>query len=360
MELGYFTMPLHPAGSELAKTLEDDLQQLIVLDTLGYSEAWLGEHFTAGWENNPAPDLLIAKASALTGSIRLGTGVSCLPNHDPFVLAHRIAVLDNLLGGRFMWGVGAGSFIGDFAAFDIDPRSGEQRTLTTESIEFILDLWDNPKPGVYGNGRWKFRVPEPEPDIGLGLHVKPLQKPHPPIAVAGISESSGTLALAGERGWIPMSINFVTPETLRTHWRSVAEGAARAHRVPERSAWRVARDIYVAETTAEARSEVMEGTLARDFTDYFFKLVPRIRGSLDLFKVDKSIPDSAVDPEYMMENMWIVGDPVEVAARIRELHRYLGGFGVLLVMGHEWEPREQWERSMRLMAEEVMPRLTDL
>ena len=80
------------------------LQQLIFLDELGFSEAWIGEHFTAGWENIPAPDLLIAKAIPLTKNIILGTGVSCLPEHDPFVLAHRIAVLDHIAKGAFLLG----------------------------------------------------------------------------------------------------------------------------------------------------------------------------------------------------------------------------------------------------------------
>ena len=101
MEIGFFTMPLHPAGSDLTETLDSDLDQIVTLDALGYREAWIGEHFTAGWENLAAPDLLIAKAIPLTKNIILGTGVSCLPDHDPFVLAHRIAVLDHLAKGRF-------------------------------------------------------------------------------------------------------------------------------------------------------------------------------------------------------------------------------------------------------------------
>ena len=108
MNLGYFTMPLHPPGSNITQTLENDLLQLIELDELGYSEAWIGEHFTAKWENIPAPDLLIAQALGLTKKIILGTGVSCMPNHNPFILAHRIAQLDHMAKGRFIWGVGSG------------------------------------------------------------------------------------------------------------------------------------------------------------------------------------------------------------------------------------------------------------
>jgi len=357
LELGYFTMPLHPAGRDLSETLQEDLEQIVLLDDLGFKEAWIGEHFTAGWENIAAPDLFIANAIPLTKNIILGTGVSCLPDHDPFILAHRIAVLDNLAKGRFQWGVGAGSFIGDFEVFDIDPRSGEQRDLTNDALGFILNLWNDPKPGKYSNSRWKFTVPKPQDDVGLGVHTKPYQKPHPPIAVAGITESSGTLKVAGENGWIPMSINFVTSNVLKTHWDSVEQGALKTGKTPDRSKWRIARDIFVAETTEEARRLVKEGTLARDFTDYFFKMVPKIRGNLNIFKSDKSMPDSEVTIDYMIDNLWIVGCPDDVVAQIEELYSSVGGFGVLLVMGHEWKPKDHWTRSMELLSKEVMPKL---
>ncbi len=56
MDLGFFTMPLHPPGSNLTETLKSDLDQIIKLDELGYTEAWIGEHFTAEWENIPSPE----------------------------------------------------------------------------------------------------------------------------------------------------------------------------------------------------------------------------------------------------------------------------------------------------------------
>ena len=355
MELGYFMIPLHPAGSDFSRTVKEDMEQIVFLDRIGFREAWIGEHFTAGWENIPAPDLFIAKAAALTERIILGTGVSCLSQHDPFMLAHRIAVLDHLLEGRFHWGVGAGSFIGDFEAFGINPKTGEQRKLMNESLEMILDLWNDPKPGVRRNSRWEFRVPQPVGKVGLGVHSKPYQKPHPPIAVAGISADSQSLKTAGGRGWIPMSINFVTPDVLKSHWAGFEEGAVEAGRTADRGRWRIARDVYVAETTEQARKEVIEGTLARDFRDYFFRIVPLIRKNLDLFKIDKSLSDAEVTMDYMIENMWLVGTPEEVARKIIELHEFVGGFGVLLAMGHEWKPAGKWKKSMKLLREEVMP-----
>lgn len=355
MKLGYFAMPLHPPGADPAQTMDDDLEQLAVLDRLGYEEAWIGEHFTAEWENIPCPDLFIARALGVTKRMKLATGVSCLPNHDPLMLAQRIAQLDQMARGRFYWGVGSGGFPGDFEMFGVDPKSGAQRGITRAMLDLILKLWDDPKPGLYESEHWKFRVPEPQEDIGLRLHLKPFQRPHPPIGVAGVTPNSETLGLAGERGYLPMSINFVPPRILKTHWEAVDAGATRAGRTADRATWRIARDVYVADTNERARREAITGMLGRDYRDYFLRLLPKIRG-LDLLKVEPDMADSAVTLDYLCDNIWIVGDPDTVAAKIRKLSADVGGFGTLLVIAHEWQPREAWERSMTLLHDAVLPR----
>ena len=356
MRLGYFAMPLHPPGSDPAQTMDDDLAQLATLDRLGYEEAWIGEHFTAQWENIPCPDLFIAKALERTTRMKLATGVSCLPNHDPLMLAQRIAQLDQMARGRFYWGVGSGGFPGDFETFGVDPKSGEHRTITREVLDTVLALWQDAKPGGYEGRRFRFSVPQPQPDIGLRLHLRPFQKPHPPIGVAGVSANSETLVLAGERGYIPMSINFVPPRILKTHWDGVKTGAQRAGRIADRTTWRIARDVYVADTDGKARREAIEGTLGRDYRDYFLKLLPKLRG-FDMLKVDPAMPDADVTLEYLCENIWIVGSPETVARKVGQLFHEVGGFGTLLVIAHEWTPRGAWERSMRLLADDVLPRL---
>jgi alkanesulfonate monooxygenase SsuD/methylene tetrahydromethanopterin reductase-like flavin-dependent oxidoreductase (luciferase family) len=359
MQLGYFNMPLHPPGSHPADTMEADLRQLEVLDRLGYREAWIGEHFTSVWENIPAPDQFIAAALSHTSNIILGTGVTCMPNHDPFMIAHRIAQLDNLARGRFHWGVGSGGFPGDFEAFGVDPSTGAHRGLSRDSIELILKMWEDPKPGVYEHPYWKFSIPQPAPEIGLRFHLKPYQKPHPPIGVAGLSPRSDTLVFAGEKGWIPMSINLVPTEILKSHWQAVEEGAAKSGRTPQRSQWRIAREVYIADTAAQAREEVLNGTIGRDFREYFIPLITYVDG-LGLFKGDREMADEAVTPEYLIDNVWVVGSVDEVTEQLRQLYRDVGGFGVLLAMGHEWQPEDRWVKSVSRLAQEVMPRLADL
>ena len=94
MKLGVFSMLAHPPHRGYPDVVEEDLQMLVLADELGFSEAWLGEHFTSIWENIPPPDLLIAQALRCTKRIKLATGVSSIPNHNPAQLANRIAQLD--------------------------------------------------------------------------------------------------------------------------------------------------------------------------------------------------------------------------------------------------------------------------
>jgi alkanesulfonate monooxygenase SsuD/methylene tetrahydromethanopterin reductase-like flavin-dependent oxidoreductase (luciferase family) len=359
MRYGYFMMPMHLPGSDLGVTLETDLAQVERLDALGFDEAWIGEHFTAEWENIPAPDIFIGAALQRTRRIMLGTGVSCLPNHNPFHLAHRIAMLDHLARGRFFWGIGSGGFPGDFEVAGIDPKSGVQRQISLDTVDAVLALWDDPRPGTYAMHSWSFTIPEPDPRIRKHVYLKPYQRPHPPIAVAGVTEKSETLVLAGERGWIPMSINFVTPRVLNSHWASIAAGATRAGRTPNRDEWRICRAVHVAETDEQARQEALDGALARDYRDYFLRLLSLTRG-LGGLKIEESMSDSEVTLEYLYDHVWLVGSPETVARKVRALYESVGGFGGLLIGAIDWPDPRIWDRSMTLFATQVMPRLTDL
>jgi alkanesulfonate monooxygenase SsuD/methylene tetrahydromethanopterin reductase-like flavin-dependent oxidoreductase (luciferase family) len=357
MRLGYFTMPLHPPGSAFDQTVADDLEQIETLDRLGYAEAWVGEHFSSEWENIPCPDLFLAQALGRTRQIVLGTGVSCLPNHQPLMLAQRIAQLDQMARGRFYWGIGAGGFVGDFTLFDLDVEHGENRRLTRDILDTVLKLWEDPVPGPYEHPRWHFTVPAPQPEIGVRLHLRPYQRPHPPIGVAGISPRSDTLALAGERGWIPMSINFIPVTTLRSQWETYATAATRAGRTADRAQWRIARDVYIGETSATARQEALTGVIARDWRDYFLPLLTETK-QLAALKVDPAMPDDAITLEYLCDQIWIVGDVDEVTCKLQALRDDVDGFGTLLVIGHEWQPAEPWRCSLARLIDEVLPQLS--
>jgi alkanesulfonate monooxygenase SsuD/methylene tetrahydromethanopterin reductase-like flavin-dependent oxidoreductase (luciferase family) len=114
--------------------------------------------------------------------------------------------------------------------------------------------------------------------------------------------------------------------------------------------------VYVGETSKSAREEAINGTFGRDFRAYILPLMKKIN-VLQALKVDPNIPDEAVTVEYLAENIWIVGDVDEVAEKLYDMYMAVGGFGTLLVMGHEWEPQAQHRDSMNRLKTQVLPRL---
>ena len=146
MKYGLFLMPSHPPERELFQAHQWDLDCFSLADRLGFDEAWIGEHFTSPWEPIPAPDLMIAQALLRTTRIKLATGVHLLPYHHPAELAHRVAYLDHLAQGRFMFGIGSGGLPTDYALFDVDGNAGQHREMTRESIDIILKLWAHAGP----------------------------------------------------------------------------------------------------------------------------------------------------------------------------------------------------------------------
>ena len=104
----------------------------------------------------------------------------------------------------------------------------------------------------------------------------------------------------------------------------------------------------------------LEGSMAKAFEGYFLPVLGKVPGRLQQLKIDPNMPDRDVTPEYLVDNIWIVGGPDEVEAKLRKLHHDVGGFGVLVTTGHEWKPKEVWRNSHEMIAKEIVPRLSDL
>ncbi len=308
------------------------------------------------WEPNPAPDLLLVRAFAETRDIRLGPGGFLLPMHHPAALASRLVMLDHLSEGRLNFGVAASSIPTDQAMFGVGP--GDIRAMTRESLEIILGLWDRSKPFAHEGRYWNVRRPEAQHGIFMP-HLFPRQAPHPPIGVAGLSPASDTLKWAGERGFMPMSLNL-NAAYLSSHWSAVEAGAASAGRTASRADWRMVREVLVADTDEEAWKLALDGAMGRMTREYSLKVVQAF-GALPFLKHDPSVPDSDVTIDYLARTSWLIGSPETVARKIEELHAQVGGFGVLLALGFDYlDQPEAWRRSLELLATEVAPRLKHL
>jgi len=353
MEIGVFMMPSHPPERPLRDGYEWDLQHIELCDKLGFSEAWIGEHFTAPWEPNPSPDILIAQALMRTKNIRLAAGAHLLPYHHPAELACRVAFMDHISNGRIMFGIGASGLPSDWTLFNVDGMSGENRVMTREALDIILKLWSSEEAFEYVGKYWTVNRPGVMFDT-LKFHLKPLQQPHPPIGVAGLSPKSDTLEMAGELGFMPLSLNL-SREYLRDHWASYVRGAERAGRVADRAAWRVVREVYIAETDAEARKLALNGMMGRAYREYLLPLFSKFR-LLSVFKHDQSVADSDVTPEYLVDHNWLVGSPRTVSQKLAQMYDDAGGFGSMLVINFDFKDEySAWSASQQALMEEVLP-----
>ena len=174
----------------------------------------------------------------------------------------------------------------------------------------------------------------------LKPHIKPLQAPHPPIGVAGLSKGSDTLKLAGETRLHPDEPQ-PQPGLCRQPLGSRSRSAPpKSGRTPDRGQWRMVREVFVADTDEEAMRLSVGSHMGRMMREYFLPLLAQF-GFLEYLKHDPNVADSDVTPEYCAKHNWIVGSPKTVAEKIEKIYDEVGGFGQLLVFGFDYVENPQ-------------------
>ena len=168
------------------------------------------------------PFATLTFAAAHTKTVRLGTGICLVPEHNPVVLAKQVASLDKLSCGRFDFGVGIGWLAEEFAAVGVpwDRRADRTR----EYLKAMKLLWTEEEPEFKGEFCGFPKVCS---------YPKPVQKPHPPIIFGG--ESAPALKRVGEVGDGWFGVN-VTPddakakiERMRNYARAVGRDPGKLH-----------------------------------------------------------------------------------------------------------------------------------
>ncbi len=355
MDLGLFMMPLHPPEKSRTECFDEDLELVVLCDELNFTEGWIGQHHSIEWEPIPSNDVFIANALPRTKNIRLGTGVSILPQHHPVNVAIRLAFLDHLAHGRFNCGFGQGGVPTDWTLFDLpDPKT--QGLMTMEAMDMIIKMWTTEPPFDFEGDYWHIKLETPDRERGMGVILQPYQKPHPPIAMSIVRGGSMAARTGGRRGFLPISTNLVPGNILADHWTTYCAGAEEGGQPePQRANWRISRSIFIGETTREARDFAKNSVFARSF-DYLIRILTSAK-MLDVVKCDPDMSDADVTPDYFVDQICIVGDVEEVKRQLHELWDEVGGFGTLLSIAHDWDDREKWIRSTELLAREVVPTL---
>ena len=356
MKLGFFTMPIHPPSRSLAETLKEDRELVLLAEELGFVEGFIGEHITDGAENITSPLIFIAWLLRETTRIRLGTGTVNLPIHHPAVVAAEVAMVDHMAEGRFLFGISPGGLLSDAEAMGI--LDNDRTAMFLEAINQVLAIWAGEPPYNLEGEFWTISTARTMiSELAQGTIAKPYQKPHPPIVVTAVAPFSKGVTAAAERGWDPISANFLQPQWVKTHWPNYVEGCARAGRRAEPANWRVAKSIFVADDTATA--ERYATGPGAPYHYYYHSLFTKLlrAGRANLFKTDPDMPDDALDLETIVDQLVIRGTVDQVVDQILALRETIGDFGTLLYAGHDWTDKDLARRSMVLMAEEVMPRI---
>jgi alkanesulfonate monooxygenase SsuD/methylene tetrahydromethanopterin reductase-like flavin-dependent oxidoreductase (luciferase family) len=354
MKLGFFTMPLHPPGRDYTQTLREDREAVLLADRLGYCDAFIGEHITDVCETIPSCLTFIASLAHETKRIRLGSGTVNLPNNHPAQVAAHVAMVDHMLEGRFTFGIGPGGLRSDMEV--CGNLDADRNAMFVEAIDQILAIWAGDAPYNLKGRFWNISTERTLiRDAGQGVMLKPFQQPHPPIAVTVVVPHSKGLAAAAERGWTPISANFLQPRWVATHWPMYQQGCERGGRRADTRDWRVCKSIFVADDDATARryAKSREGP----YGFYFWNLLTKRRsaGGVEIFKHDLSLPDAAVTVEYLLDRLVVCGSAASVVDELLAFRETVGDFGTLLYCGHDWADPRLARRSMELMAEKVMP-----
>jgi alkanesulfonate monooxygenase SsuD/methylene tetrahydromethanopterin reductase-like flavin-dependent oxidoreductase (luciferase family) len=356
MRLGFFTMPMHPTGKDWQQSLAEDREAFILADELGFTEAYCGEHLTDPEENITSSAMFIASVAHATKHIRLGTGTVNLPNHHPASLAASLAMLDHMLGGRFILGISPGALPSD--AEVMGNADANRPAMFLEAINQLLAIWQGEAPYDLKGEFWTISTARTHiAETGMGVIPKPLQRPHPPIVVTAVAPFSQGITEAAARGWDPISANFLMPVWVKSHWQKYVEGCERVGRAPKPHDWRIAKTICVAEDDATARRYATDpDSPYRYYYNSLYKKLKR-RGALGVFKTRRDQPDDEVTLDSVCEQLVIHGSPRRVADQILALRERTGAFGTLLYAGMDWKDRALGRNSMVLLAEKVRPML---
>lgn len=337
MSFGVFLAPFHAIGENPTLSMDRDMELIERLDQLGYDEAWVGEHHSAGWETIASPEIFISAALQRTRHIKLGSGVTSLPYHHPLMVAQRFVQLDHMSKGRIMLGCGPGALPSD--AYMMGIKSTDQRRRMIESLDAIMALLKCEDP-VTMETDW-FTLNEAR------LHLAPWSEDRFPVAVASTITPFGMMA-AGRHGIGVLSIGAGIPggpEMLAQQWNIAEEEAAKHGQTMNRKDWRVVVNMHCAEDNERALNEVRAGERLETIT-YFEETLGRPPGRAD---------DPLKDGVAM--GTTLIGSPDKISEGIEYLlDLSQGGFGGMLFRANEWATREQILRSYELFSRYVAPK----
>jgi alkanesulfonate monooxygenase SsuD/methylene tetrahydromethanopterin reductase-like flavin-dependent oxidoreductase (luciferase family) len=322
-------------------------RQIVRADELGYDYAWVAEHHFSN-EYGIMPDVFVYAAylAALTKRIKIGTAVVTLPLANPLRVAENTAFVDILSNGRFALGLGSGYRKYEFDGFGADFE--RRRDVQEEALPLLMELFHNKRVDHHGD-HFSFKV-----DGVYEIFPHTLQRPHPPIFLAGATDRS--IGVAAKMGfglflssWTPFAELARQTATYRKHLEETPE-ALRGN--PARGHVDIARWVYVADSDAKARRE-SEPVILRSLAHFSSGHTSGYLGT-----VSQDVGAKPRDYDALTRDIILHGSPATVVAKIEELQAMAGNSSIMLHFP-PWYGAEKALASLELFAGEVMPKFKD-
>jgi alkanesulfonate monooxygenase SsuD/methylene tetrahydromethanopterin reductase-like flavin-dependent oxidoreductase (luciferase family) len=340
VRFGIFDIMQVPAGIPSSQAYAEHLGNAVLADQLGLDYYFIAERHFMPVYRTPSPSVWLAALSARTERIRIGALGYVVPIHNPVRLAEEISMLDHLSGGRMEIGLGLGHRPEELVSLGIDPAI--RQPMLVEALVLMQRAWQGEPFSHPGHA---YRVQE--------IYVEPpVQRPHPPLWYTGNDPQAAAWTA---RNGLSLAIGFQTNERLKAPAEAFSEAIPDV--VDPRPNLALMRHLYVAESDRTARHE-MSQDIQR--IGEAFAASPRQIGAAELPPPpDESEAGRQVE-RLLADDVIIGGSPETCARRIAESARDLG-LSVFIANPYlTGVEQERVERTLRLFAERVMPRVREL
>ncbi len=333
------------------------IEQSLLSGELGFSPWYTEHHFRGAWHSNPM-QFAAYIAPQLPDDLYLGFGVLSLPYYNPVRLVESMNLLDQLMRGRTLFGLGSGFPGLEPRGMGLDVEYHGSGKAAEETLDIMRRLWAHRS----GDPEYAFQTPMHRGSIKRRVVPAPYRKRHPTLIRTARRDES--VVKAAQSGWPAFLGTFGSDlmTQLRIYRSTLAESGHPPEVIAECLRWCTVDwlSVCVADTAEEAQASVAAARVERmAVRQRFIDSGGPLDGPAIVRKPGESMAANFAQGGDMWET--IAGTPDHVAREVRKLAD-LGINHLLVRFLGEWagETRPIIEKSMRLFSREVMPRFRNI